>query len=46
MVGTDPARIVAEAEKVLQGYGKRGRRSELWDGRAAERIVRILAERL
>jgi UDP-N-acetylglucosamine 2-epimerase (non-hydrolysing) len=46
VVGTDPARIVAEAEKVLQGYGKRGRRPELWDGRAAERIVSTLAERM
>ena len=46
VVGIDPARIAAEAEKVLQGQGKRGRRPQLWDGRAAERIVQILAERL
>ena len=39
VVGTDPARIVAEAEKVLAGLSKQGRRPELWDGRAAERIV-------
>ncbi|WIM06999.1 MAG: UDP-N-acetylglucosamine 2-epimerase (non-hydrolyzing) [Candidatus Nitricoxidivorans perseverans] len=42
LVGTDPARIVAEARKVLRGEGKQGRRPKLWDGRAAERIVEIL----
>jgi len=46
VVGTDPERIVAEAEKVLSGQGKRGRRPELWDGRAAERIVATLAEQM
>lgn len=35
VVGTDPQRIVAEAEKVLSGRGKQGRRPEFWDGRAA-----------
>jgi UDP-N-acetylglucosamine 2-epimerase (non-hydrolysing) len=45
VVGTDPARIVAEARKVLAGRGKAGRIPELWDGHAAERIVRILVER-
>ena len=46
LVGTDPVRIVAEAMKVLAGAGKQGRRPHLWDGRAAERIVRILALKL
>jgi UDP-N-acetylglucosamine 2-epimerase (non-hydrolysing) len=44
LVGTDPDRIVAEARRVLRGEGKRGRRPALWDGRAAERIVAILAK--
>lgn len=39
VVGTDAARIVAEARKVLAGLGRRGRRPALWDGRAAERTV-------
>ena len=43
LVGTDPARIEAEARKVLRGEGKQGRRPHLWDGAAAERIVAVLA---
>src|SRR5574343_1046103 len=43
LVGTDPARILEEAAKVLAGQGKQGRRPALWDGKAAERIVADLA---
>ena len=46
LAGTDPVRIVAEARKVLAGQGKQGRRPHLWDGKAAERIVEILAAEL
>ena len=46
LVGTDPLRIVAEARKILRGEGKQGRRPQLWDGKAAERIVAILAAEL
>jgi UDP-N-acetylglucosamine 2-epimerase (non-hydrolysing) len=46
LVGTDPQRIVAEARKILRGEGKQGRRPHLWDGKAAERIVAILAHEL
>jgi UDP-N-acetylglucosamine 2-epimerase (non-hydrolysing) len=46
LAGTDPDRIVAEARKVLRGEGKQGRRPHLWDGKAAERIVEILAAKL
>lgn len=46
LAGTDPVRIVAEVRNVLAGNGKRGRRPQLWDGRAAERIVDILAKEL
>ncbi|NHZ92138.1 UDP-N-acetylglucosamine 2-epimerase (non-hydrolyzing) [Massilia sp. CCM 8733] len=46
LVGTDPARIVAEARKVLRGEGKQGRRPHLWDGKAAERIVAVLTKEL
>ena len=42
LVGTDPARAVAAARKVLAGRGKQGRVPELWDGRAAERVAEIL----
>jgi UDP-N-acetylglucosamine 2-epimerase (non-hydrolysing) len=46
LTGTDPARIVAEARKVLRGEGKKGRRPNLWDGHSAQRIVKILAREL
>ena len=42
LAGTDPARILAEAGKVLAGQGKQGRRPHLWDGQAAQRIVAVL----
>lgn len=46
LAGTDPAKIIAETRKVLRGKGKTCRRPHLWDGRAAERIVQILARDL
>ena len=46
LAGTDPAAILREARKVLAGQGKQGRRPHLWDGKAAERIVAILANEL
>jgi UDP-N-acetylglucosamine 2-epimerase (non-hydrolysing) len=46
LAGTNPARIVEEARKVLAGKGKQGRRPALWDGKAAERIVAILAREI
>ncbi len=42
LVGTDPSRIYAEAANVLTGARRPGRRPELWDGHAAERIVAVL----
>jgi UDP-N-acetylglucosamine 2-epimerase (non-hydrolysing) len=44
LVGTDPAQIVPQSIAVLEGRGKKGRIPELWDGRAAERIARILVD--
>jgi UDP-N-acetylglucosamine 2-epimerase (non-hydrolysing) len=44
LVGYDPEKIVSEAAAILDGKGKAGRTLELWDGRAAERIVDVLAE--
>jgi len=46
LAGTDPAQIEGLARSSLRDGGKRGKRPHLWDGRAAERIVKILAERL
>jgi len=42
IVGCDPQRIVTEALVILDGKGKTGQVLELWDGRAASRIVDIL----
>src|SRR5207253_3276816 len=42
LVGTDPRRIVPAAVAVLEGQGKKGRVPDLWDGRAAERIARVI----
>ncbi len=39
VVGTDPGRIGAAARRILDGGGKRGRRPDLWDGRAGERAA-------
>ena len=44
VVGRDRARIDAAVGEILAGGGKRGRRPELWDGRAASRIARHLAQ--
>ena len=47
IVGRDPEKVLREALAVLDGAGARevgtaGRVPELWDGRAAERIVNVL----
>ena len=46
LAGTDPARIVAAARKAIGGEGKKGRRPHLWDGKAAERIVEVLVQKM
>lgn len=46
LAGTDPGAIVAAARKVLRGDRKPAARPYLWDGRAAERIVGVLARDL
>ncbi len=46
IVGSDPKVIMSAAQKVLAGDFVPERRPPLWDGKAAERIVKILLERL
>ncbi len=42
LVGTDPTRIIKEANAILDGHTRPGAIPEKWDGHAAERIVDIL----
>ncbi len=44
LVGSDPARIVAEARKALSGSAAASKKPELWDGRASARILSTLAD--
>lgn len=46
LVGSDPVRILAGAHGALENGKRATTLPPLWDGRAAERIVRILYERL
>ena len=45
LVGTEERKIVEEATKILRGERKRQKTLKYWDGRAAERIVKVLAEK-
>jgi UDP-N-acetylglucosamine 2-epimerase (non-hydrolysing) len=45
LVGTDTERIIAESLKILNGKQISSRMPDLWDGKAAERIVNILLEK-
>jgi len=42
LVGTDPDRILREANSILDGRSRPGTIPEKWDGHAAERIVDVL----
>jgi UDP-N-acetylglucosamine 2-epimerase (non-hydrolysing) len=42
LTGTDPIRIKAALEKIMQGTWKEGRIPPLWDGKASNRIIEIL----
>ena len=42
MVGSNTDLVISEAKKVINGQAKKGRIPELWDGKAAERIVSII----
>ena len=44
IVGSDPAALAPAVMLALRTGGKRGRVPELWDGRAAERVVQAVGE--
>ena len=44
VVGSDPGRIEAAVDAVLRTGGKKGRRPELWDGKAAARMAAVVSE--
>lgn len=44
IIGSAPERIVPEIERILAGDVPRGTAPELWDGKAAERIIAVLAK--
>jgi UDP-N-acetylglucosamine 2-epimerase (non-hydrolysing) len=44
LVGTDPEAIRRAVQHVVKTGGKAGRQPELWDGRAADRIVQDMIE--
>jgi len=46
LIGTDLDKVTAAALEVLNGNTKSGGIPELWDGKAAERIARIIARHL
>lgn len=46
IVGTDPKKIVTKSLQILDGYRKAGKIPRLWDGKTAERIVKILLKSL
>jgi UDP-N-acetylglucosamine 2-epimerase (non-hydrolysing) len=45
LVWNDTRKIVEETFRILDGKGKKANIPEYWDGKTAERIIRILAEK-
>lgn len=46
LVGQDMERLKAEFNNVLNGTAKKGQRPPLWDGKAGERIAKIIVEKM
>ena len=44
MIGQDYEKLQQKANEILDGHIKQGKIPELWDGKAAKRIVKIIAE--
>jgi len=46
LVWNDTQKIIDEAFKIIDGRGKKGNCPEMWDGKAAERLVDVLVNKL
>ncbi len=46
LVGNDPQKVLDAADSILHGPALNGRVPEKWDGKAAERIVKVLMDNL
>lgn len=44
LIGKDPLRIMETVTNILNGQGKKGEIPRFWDGKAGDRIVKVLAE--
>jgi len=44
LIGKDPLRIMETVTDILNGQGKKGEIPRFWDGKAGDRIVKVLAE--
>jgi hypothetical protein len=44
LVWNDTQKIIREASKILAGKSKKAKIPALWDGKTAERIIKILVE--
>jgi UDP-N-acetylglucosamine 2-epimerase (non-hydrolysing) len=44
LIGTDMAKLSREFQRILNGDGPHGRKPDLWDGHASERIADILQD--
>ncbi len=42
VIGINAKRLVAASRKILRGSFKKGKRPDLWDGKAAKRIVEVI----
>jgi UDP-N-acetylglucosamine 2-epimerase (non-hydrolysing) len=43
LTGTEPDRIIADCMNIMKGNVKSGKIPEMWDGKASERIDKILS---
>ena len=44
LIGTDPSKICSTVEIILADGGKMAEIPELWDGRAGDRIIDVIAK--